>query len=102
MFRVQAMRFSSQLNGPCSDERGFAKEVSGSHFSVDTMMYFFYLKTLHGLQQRSLTITDALFSTHCSQLFNIHNTTLLDMVRQSPSMSVPPVDASVCVCLLCC
>lgn len=36
-----SMRFSSELNGPCSNERGFAEEVPGSHL-VDEMKYLIY------------------------------------------------------------
>jgi hypothetical protein len=32
-----SMRFSSELNGPCSDERGFTEEVTGSHFDDETV-----------------------------------------------------------------
>jgi hypothetical protein len=30
-------RFSSEFNGPCSNERGFAEEVPGSHFDDETV-----------------------------------------------------------------
>jgi hypothetical protein len=48
-----SMRFSSELNGPCSNERGFIKDVFGSHFS-DEMMYLIYLTVLHDYPSQTL------------------------------------------------
>jgi hypothetical protein len=42
-----SMRFSSELNGPCSEARGFTEEVTGSHFDDETVELELLSTTLH-------------------------------------------------------
>lgn len=42
-----SMGFSLVLNEPCSDERGFTKEVTGSNFADETFELDLLSTTLH-------------------------------------------------------
>jgi hypothetical protein len=55
-----SIRFSSEVNVPCSDERGFMEEVTESVFMMEPMNLI-YLTALHDVTSESLRSRIQLF-----------------------------------------